>query len=60
MMNTRKRKAPSPAASFHLVELSASFKRRGFTYRPGVRIRVNAALLQEMQEAGVVANVSSL
>lgn len=60
MTTTRKRKAPPPADGFHLVELSASFERRGFTYRPGVRLRVNAALLQEMQGAGVVANVSSL
>ena len=60
MTITRKRKAPLPAADFHLVELSACFKRRGFTYRPGIRIRVNAALFQEMQEAGVVENGSTL
>lgn len=60
MTTTRKRKTPPAADGFHLVELSTCFERRGFTYRPGARVRVNAALLQEMQEAGVVANVASL
>jgi hypothetical protein len=55
-------KAPTPtnppsANGRYSVQLSKAFKRRGFTYKPGLDITVSEAVLGEMQAEGVVANV---
>lgn len=55
-------KAPTPSnppseSGRYSVELSKSFTRRGFTYKPGLAITVSEAVLTEMQAEGIVANV---
>jgi hypothetical protein len=46
------------ASGFYRVELARPFPRRGFTYKPGQRIRASQAVLDEMIVADVVSNVT--
>lgn len=39
------------------VELTKSFERRGFIYKPGTKITVTEAILDEMIAGEVVGNV---
>lgn len=46
----------STEAAFYRVELTRSFPRRGFIYKPGPKHRVDSALMEEMNaEDGLVA-----
>lgn len=57
--------APKPityevsASGFYDVNLSESFERRKFVYKPGLDITVNREILDEMIEAKVVASVNA-
>ena len=48
---------PESESGLFKVDLSKSFERNSFTYKPGADLTVKLPLLEEMIAAGVVANV---